>query len=249
LVVKRKPLGLDPGISQKRIPMLVATMTDLEALSEVMDDITRLRNSGQRWIVEYFQERKRLNIPRNQSYLRKFRSKYKHKNPWVTVMFKPDEVERIIDTVAFFSYTWYQTPIGLRVFSVAHGQVSIYNGHLFKRYNERLNLGIGSPLDKVHHFYSNNRVLAPSEFERDEVKTLVGICPLGYILGEQRQDLECSIYKTFIARSTAGPRLDDLRQDLLNALDAFQPEQGSPNTTFGPTQDSLKTRLRLALEG
>ncbi|MBM3454748.1 MAG: hypothetical protein FJX80_06325 [Bacteroidetes bacterium] len=229
--------------------MLVASMTDFEALSEVMDDFTRLFKSSQRWIVEYLKERKRLNIPRNQSYLKKFQSKYKHKNLWVTVMYKADEEEKLTDSVGLFSYTWYQTPIGLRVFSFAHGQVSIYNGHLFKRYNERLNLGIGSPLDKVHHFYSNNRVLAPSEFERDGVKTLVGICPLGYILGEQRQDLECSIYKTFIARSTAGPRLADLRQDLLNALDAFQPDQGGPNTTLGPTPDSLKTRLRLALEG
>jgi len=230
--------------------MLVASMTDLEALNEVMDDFPRLWKSSQRWIVEYFQERKRLNIPRHQSYLRKFHSKYKHKNPWVTVMFKPEEEVRVTDTVGFFSYTWYQTLKGLRVFSVAHGQVSIYNGHLFKRYNERLNLGIGSPLDKVHHFYSNNRVLAPSEFEREGVKTLVGICPLGYILGEQRVDLECNLYKTFIARPTAGPRLDDLRQDLLNTLDTYQPDKGCSNTPLSSVQDeSLKTRLRLALEG
>jgi hypothetical protein len=229
--------------------MLVASMTDLEALSEVVEDLPRLQRSADRWVGDYFKIRRKLKIPRNQPFLKKYPSTYKNKNPWVTVMFKPEEDARVKYMVSFYSYTSYYSAKGLRVFALAHNQVSVYNGHLFGRYNERLNLGIGTASDRVDHFFANNRVLAPSEFERDGVKTLVGICPMGYILGEQRQDLDCSIYKTFIARSTASPRLADLRQDLLNALDAFQPDQGSPNTTLGPAPDSLKTRLRLALEG
>lgn len=230
--------------------MLVASMSDFEALNEVVEDLPRLQRSADRWVEDYLKTRRKLKIPRNQPFLKKFPSTYKNKNPWVTVMFKPEEDERVKYKVTFYSYTSYYSAKGLRVFALAHNQVSLYNGHLFGRYNERLSLGIGTASERVDHFFANNRMLAPSEFEREGVKTLVGICPMGYILGEQREDLACNIYKTFIARSTAGPRLDNLRQDLLNALDAYQSEQGCSNTPLSSVHDeSLKTRLRLALEG
>jgi hypothetical protein len=60
--------------------MLVAYMTDLEALNEVMDDLLRIQNRSQRWVGNYFKKRMRLRIPPHQSYLRTFLSKKKLKN-------------------------------------------------------------------------------------------------------------------------------------------------------------------------
>ena len=136
----------------------------------------------------------------------------------------------------------------IRVFAIAHHSVSIYNGHLFGRYNERLNLGLETPLKKVEHFFEHNRVLAPMEFEKDGHAALVGICPTGYILGEQREDLECNVFKTFIARSNAGTRLSSLRDDLLASLDALESQEHDPlSPQQAPPSDSIKARLRLAL--
>jgi hypothetical protein len=230
--------------------MLVESMSEKEAIQEVMDDMNSLCRSFIRWIDEYLNERRKLNIPRNQPYCRTYKSKYKNKNPWITVIYKPDEVSHIKFMVDNFSYTWYQSPIGLRVFAIAHDSLSIYNGHLFGRYNERLNLTIGQPLARVHHFFENNRVLAPTEYERDGHKCLVGVCPTGYILGEQREDLECNVFKTFIARSNAGPRLSSVRDDLLASLDALDTQEPNPlSPQQAPPSNSIKARLRLALAG
>ena len=164
-------------------------------------------------------------------------------------MFKPEKEERFPDYAGFVSYTRYQTRIGLRVSYVIYNQFSIFIRHLFKRHKERLILGIGSPLDKVHHFYSKNRTLPPSEFERKGIKNLVGICTLGYILAEQRVVLECNRYVTFNYQPTTGPSLENLRQNLLNRLETNQPNKVCSNTALSLVQDkSLKTHLRLALQ-
>jgi hypothetical protein len=78
--------------------MLVASMTDLEAVNEVAEDLPRLQRSTDRWVEDYLKIRRKLKIPRNQPFLKKFPSTYKNKNPWVTVMFKPVEHERVIIT-------------------------------------------------------------------------------------------------------------------------------------------------------
>ena len=230
--------------------MLVPSMTEKEALDQVMNDFSRVQRSTQRWVKEYFKERSKFKISRDLIYPKSYKAKYNNRNPWVTVMFKPEEEAKIRDRVAFYSYTWYQSTIGLRVFAIAHHSVSIYNGHLFGRYNERLNLGLETPLKKVEHFFEHNRVLAPMEFEKDGNAALVGICPTGYILGEQREDLECNVFKTFIARSNAGTRLSSLRDDLLASLDALESQEHDPlSPQQVPPSDSIKTRLRLALAG
>jgi hypothetical protein len=230
--------------------MLVPSMTEKEALDQVMNDFSRVQRSTQRWVKEYFKERSKLKISRDLIYPKSYKAKYNNRNPWVTVMFKPEEEAKIRDRVAFYSYTWYQSAIGLRVFAIAHQTVSIYNGHLFGRYSERLNLGLETPLKKVEHFFEHNRVLAPTEYEKDGHKCLVGVCPTGYILGEQREDLECNVFKTFIARSNAGPRLSSLRDDLLASLDALESQEHYPlSPQQAPHSDSMKARLRLALTG
>jgi hypothetical protein len=105
-----------------------------------------------------------------------------------------------------------------------------------------------TPLKKVEHFSEHNRVLAPMEFEKEGNAALVGICPTGYILGEQREDLECNVFKTFIARSNAGPRLSSVRDDLLASLDALDTQEPNPlSPQQAPPSDSIKARLRLAL--
>jgi hypothetical protein len=107
-----------------------------------------------------------------------------------------------------------------------------------------------TPLKKVEHFIEHNRVLAPMEFEKEGNAALVGICPTGYILGEQREDLECNVFKTFIARSNAGPRLSSLRDDLLASLNALESQEHDPlSPQQVPPSDSIKARLRLALAG
>jgi hypothetical protein len=228
--------------------MLVPSMTEKEALDQVRTDLSGLQKSGQRWVQDYFKERRRRKVPRDQTYAKSYPSKSKNKNPWVTVLYKPDEAQRVKYEVSYYSYTWYQSTIGLRVFAIAHHSVSIYNGHLFGRYNERLNLGLETPLRKVEHFFEHNRVLIPSEYEKDGHISLVGVCPTGYILGEQREDLECNVFKTFIARSNAGPRLSSLCDDLLASLNAIESQEHDPlSPQQAPPSDSIKARLRLAL--
>jgi hypothetical protein len=225
-------------------------MTEKEALDQVITDFSKIRKSCDRWAKEYLKERRKRKIPRDQTYARPYPSKSKKKNPWITVLYKPEEEQRFHYDVSFYSYTWYQSAIGLRVFAIAHHSVSIYNGHLFGRYNERLNLGLETPLKKVEHFFEHNRVLVPSEYEKDGHISLVGVCPTGYILGEQREDLECNVFKTFIARSNAGTRLSSLRDDLLASLDALESQEHDPlSPQQVPPSDSIKARLRLALAG
>jgi len=223
-------------------------MTEKEALDQVRTDLSGLQKSGQRWVQDYFKERRRRKVPRDQTYLKSYPSKSKNKNPWITVLYKPDKAQRVKYEVSYYSYTWYHSSIGLRVYAIAHHSVSIYNGHLFSRYNERLNLGLETPLKKVEHFFEHNRVLVPSEYEKDGHISLVGVCPTGYILGEQREDLECNVFKTFIARSNAGSRLSSLRDDLLASLNALESQEHDPlSPQQAPPSDSIKARLRLAI--
>ena len=67
-------------------------MTEKEALDQVITDFSKIRKSCDRWAKEYLKERRKRKIPRDQTYARPYPSKSKNKNPWITVLYKPEEV-------------------------------------------------------------------------------------------------------------------------------------------------------------
>ena len=80
----------------------------------------------------------------------------------------------------------------------------VYNGHLFTRYRERMNLEISDTMDVVKHFFTCNRDMSHKIMpkENDRMK-IIGIVKQGFLLGEVILDNVMMIHKTFISHDTA----------------------------------------------
>ena len=122
------------------------------------------------------------------------------------------------ETVCYDIYFYHYTNIGLRVFRMLpEGGISVYNAHFFTQYNERLNLNLVDPLEKVKHYFTNNGSSRSIKLPKKGRDYLIGIAKDGFILGEIQNDV-WTVYKTFISKEMAFEYQDGIEKELKDSL-------------------------------
>jgi hypothetical protein len=201
--------------------MIVETMNFVEIIQEIQTDYPQVTLSFERLANEYHKERKRMGIKKEKIFSRCYALKPKSKNPWLIYLSKAPAVNsyKSIDDINLLALTYMFQQRGLRVFQPGStGGLYIYNGHLFQRYNERMDLGINSSLDIVKHFFAENGYSTSKIIQKEGKELLLTSCRDGLLLGELLPGRKIIIQKTFISRELAGNNQDIIENDLINSL-------------------------------
>jgi hypothetical protein len=217
--------------------MLLDTMTLAELKKETLEEKEQIFGSStmKRLSGEYMKERKKHKVKNNDIWRRFYEIKTKRKNNFIIAMSKQLGTVSIVDCVI---YVWYNSQRGVRVISIdAVDGVLIFNSHVFKRWNERLGLGIVNPFDTIRSFFTKNddiyfRVLVDAKGEK--TSDMFGPIDGGFLLGEYH-DKRLSVIKTFINRELAGQNQLDYEKDIKKYVDEYN--------ALNPVPDKKRKRL------
>ena len=191
--------------------MLVSSMNFKEIQVEANIEYEILCNSStlSRLIFEYAKQRKKLKIKAHDNFVKFYTIKTKKKNNWLIMISSNEDGKKAssLEDYGTTCFLYYQSIKGLRIILTTPSKViSIYNAHLFNRYNERLQLNISSTLAIAKHYFEKNNLLTFQSFPLHENKRkIMGILTNGFALGEiyLNDNIIIVHYKTFISRETA----------------------------------------------
>jgi hypothetical protein len=201
--------------------MLVEKMTPEEINIEIFTDWNAVKGSLDRLTKEYDRERAKRKISKTETYHKTYAIKSHKKNLWNFLLSKaPSEnTYKGVDSINICSIVNYYTPLGLRVFKIMpSGGLSVYNAHLFTRYNDRMSLGLIKPLDIVLHFFKNNGYYTAKIISREERELSIATCKDGLLLGELLRANNWILHKTFIDKGLKSKAQDKIEEGLLNSL-------------------------------
>ena len=202
--------------------MLVESMNHAEITREVLRDFDKLyATTAQRLGHEYYKERIKFKIDPKKTYPKVFPVKTAAKNPWLLFFGKAPADEKYKDQYsAHISFvTYYYNSKGLQVIDRANGGfIEIYNGHFFKRYNERMNLNLDDPLEIIKTYFMYGGNAAYSIVKKENRQYTIGVCSEGFLLGELYHNQEWLVNRTFISRDLARPDQDKVESELIASL-------------------------------
>jgi hypothetical protein len=200
-------------------------MSNAEITREIDREYDIITSSSTLWRLkaEYHAERKKLKIKKEDDYsvFRVFKTKAK--NPFIVRISKrrTAKIYNEFEDSETMLLTYYYTTKGIRVFTrTESGLISVFNGHLFTRYRERMNLSLTTTLEIVKRFFNNrewNYMVMP---KADDKQKFIGIVREGFIPGDilVEENLLWFVHKTFISRDTAGLRLTSTSGELVDIL-------------------------------
>jgi hypothetical protein len=181
-----------------------------------------MEKSVERLVHEYDRKRRRAKIDRKLEYCKAYEIKTHRKNTWVIIVSKAPSAEKYKgpETVSWDGLVYYRNALGLRVFKVNNlsGGFSVYNGHLFKRYNERLGLGLVKPVDIIKRFFCNNGYGLTKIIAKEGREFTIEVCRDGLLLGELYEGRMWHVHKTFISRDLARMDQDEVERELMDGL-------------------------------
>jgi len=194
--------------------MLVEEMTVTEIHKAIFYDFDKIRKSSTqtRLQQQYYDKRKELKINKQLSYPLFFAFKSKTKNNWLLLIHKKPIAESVksVNDITSKYITYYHTHKGFRVFvPCLEKELLVYNGHLFTRYRERMNLNVTDPFEIIKQFFTNNcNQPVLREFEPNEVGDIPVIFMVkeGYLMGDIQKftdQINWHVLKTFIPNNTA----------------------------------------------
>lgn len=163
-------------------------MNNEEVSIEVMRDYRRIHQSTFPRIYEqYHAERKKMRVDMRSDFVRDYIVTSSSKNTWVITCMKVPTVKKYKDKchAVANAITYYYPEKGLRVFRPSEKFVEVFNGHFFKRYNERMGLNLHQPLDVVKKFFHSNAFIQPDKLQNGEGKNegIMSVCKDGLALG------------------------------------------------------------------
>ncbi len=202
--------------------MLVESMNPLEITLEIMKDFKKLRSTtAERLGTEYDRERRKLRIETRKTYPKAYPIKTASKNTWLLFISKAPGHEKYKgrDSIIICYVVYYYDSIGLRVFHRSNGNtIDVFNGHFFKRYNERMNLKLDKPLEIVTSYFLYGGHTAYSIIRKNDKAYTIGISSEGILLGEFQKNNMWIVNKTFISRDLARPDQDEVESELIDTL-------------------------------
>lgn len=192
-----------------------------EFQKEILKDYRILMNSNSlaRLASDYDRERRRAKIPREKDFHRFYNLKTKQKNNWVLMFTKSPSIDKYKDrsslNVCFLTYFYRRS--GLEVYQIMPDEkIIVYIGHLFQRYNERLNLGFNSIWDSIRKYFTYNCYGLGHKTRTDDKVRVVNVCKDGYIFGEERDGW--FVFKTFITKDLARADQNEIGINLMKYL-------------------------------
>ena len=187
--------------------MLVSTMNDQELTKAVWLDMAAIYKSSTipRLRLEYDRERRKKKIRPESRYPRCFSIRSKAKNTWLIFMEKAPIIPKYRNDgdIAFHCVVYYFGPKGFTVFKPDDEEdktLFVYQGHVFTRYCQRMQLHLPNPLDKIRHFFSHNAYADHRFVDRKDRRFSMGICRDGVLLGDYRKDVNWVFNRTFVNR-------------------------------------------------
>lgn len=198
--------------------MLVDTMNQAEITREFFLDWEIVKErSEDRLLQLYERERRRNKIPKDEQFSRAYEIRSQRKNNWIFLFSKARSESKYKGLVNVAYLMYYYNSKGIRVFKkIPTGGLSVYNGHLFSRYNERLRLNIVNTIDLVKHFFKNNGYAPIKILPKDGKDLTVSVCHDGLMLGEKQGNW--IINKTFITKDLMYLEQDSIERDLIDSL-------------------------------
>jgi hypothetical protein len=222
--------------------MLVETMDNKEVSAEIKKDFEKLAETTmQRLIGEYERERKRLQIKKERTYTRIYPIKSARKNNWLFFIRKgpSKDVCKHRDDIEITPVVYYHNKKGLRVFSCADKNLlGVYKGHFFKRYNERLRLGLPTTLDIIKHYFTYNCYTAYKAIEKGGRVFTIGFGKDGLVLGEGWKNELWLVNNTFISKDLFFPEQSEAEKAMFVQL-----QSEIENTFIMSEKDELKLRV------
>lgn len=207
-------------------------MNHKEVAAEFMRDLTIIKDRTlPRLQTEYDRERKKLKINLLKEYPKVYSIKTKAKNNWLIFLRGSTLNHKYcgIHDIRHCCVTYYYEKRGLVVLR-EHKEgkwIELFWGHFFKRYNERLNLGLSQPIDAVKRYFINNPALFHKLHNEDNCQYSIGVSKEGFVFGQLINDTFL-VNKTFISKEMASRKKKDfedlclatLSQELINVLSA-----------------------------
>ena len=189
--------------------MLVASMSRAEISREIRNDYDHIVNTPtlKRLETEYTQERIRLHVKKEAEYVRHYEIKSKAKNIWICILRKDGMLKKYQKakdgTAILFGY--YYRDNGICVYNVSSDRkITVYYGHLFARYRERMALDMPDLLDVVKYYIRTNIFVINNTYpEADGKIKVIGMLKDGYQLGDYDSENKWLVLKTFISNETA----------------------------------------------
>lgn len=183
--------------------MLVPTMNETEVYLEVAKDFVKvMQTSFERLKQTYDRDRRRGGVKRDSAFPKDYSLKSHAKNPWLIFLQKDPGCEKYKgpESVQGCLVTYHYGKKGLTVYrAIEGGYISVYWAHFFKRYNERMQLGITNPIDVVRTFFLRNMNADYTVYLADGQIRSVGVTEEGFLFGSYFDDFLYN--KTFVSRN------------------------------------------------
>ncbi len=209
--------------------MILPKMTDKEILSELNKDFHVIKSQYlNRYCRTYDKIRRKNPRLKREELPKSYSFETQSINKWILILSKPpaDNKYNGIDSISVCLLCYYYTEIGIRVFKVdPTSGIGAFNGHFFARYNERLNLGLTNPVDKVIHYFSYNSYCMEKLSPNENGMSVIGKCRDGYRLGDYIEDDYWIVYKTFISNDLSSEEQNELGESLMTILQKFIEEE------------------------
>ena len=180
-----------------------------EISREIRNDFVKIVNTPtlKRLGKEYSQERIKLHVKKEAEYVRYYELKSKSKNNWICILHKHGMSKKYqnANNCSVIIYGFYYTDNGICVYHVeSDGEITVYYGHLFARYRERMALDMPNLLDVVKYYMRNNYFVINNTYpEADGKIKVIGILKDGYQLGDYDSENKWLVLKTFISNESA----------------------------------------------
>jgi len=207
--------------------MITETMTPEEISRNIVDDYNLIIPKYlYRYSDKYDKLRRKHKVDKESIYPRIFEFRTPQKNKWIMILNKEYAMEKYknTDDIGYTCFCYYFNDIGIRVFTAIQSPETgaalegliVFNSHFFTRYNERLNLGLAEPLDKVKHYFKNNPSSVGQGIETNGRTFVTGTVKTGYTLGEVQiyDGIMWWVNKTFISNETANNKDNELAKGL-----------------------------------
>lgn len=202
--------------------MLVQAMNHAEIAAQIYREYDKIYSTTvQRLLNEYDRERRKFKIDKTRMYTKHYAIKTAGKNNWIIFIGKAPSREKYTGTQCTNAccMVYYYTAKGLRVFVPSSKIIFLaYNGHLFKRYNERLNLNLTGTLEAAIHHFTYNGYMHPHVIEKNGELYVIGFCKDGFLLGQIAYNNTWLVWKTFVSRDLAKINQDEMEQQLIDEL-------------------------------
>lgn len=202
--------------------MILNTMNNSEIYKEITTDCQIiLTRSIDRYFNMYDKLRRKNSVPKDSEFPISYELKTHAKNNWIIILSKAPSITKYkgSESICFCLLVYYYTTIGIRVFKVdfKYG-IRAFNAHFFTRYNERMNLGLINPIDKVKHYFCHNSYSFEQLLQNNSGFNVIGKCKDGFRLGSYSENQPWIIYKTFISNSMTTEEQDEIGKDLMITL-------------------------------